>query len=146
MDNNKYCPIVVEIDYSYKLPEDAPKCDYEYGNALGPSGGLMQALYIYEKLTGSELTKGLKIAGTGTIDINGNASLIGGMKQKIYTANANNVDIFFVPFDKNRETKDARFKNWYEAKEAYDKLIFTNMEIVPVSSLYDIIEHLEGLK
>ena len=143
-DDKIYSPIVSELDYDFKiLDENAPKYDYEYGNAMGPSGGLMQALFVYESLTGGNLTKGLKIAGTGTVDVNGNAGLIGGIKQKIYTANANGVDIFFVPIDKSRDTKKDRFSNWYDAKEAYDNLLFTNMKIYPVSSLYDIIEYLE---
>lgn len=144
VEDKKYLPIVTEVDYTFRiLDENAPKYDYEYGDALGPSGGLMQSLYIYEKLTGCKLTKGLKIAGTGTIDINGNAGLIGGIKQKIYTANANKVDIFFVPVDNSRETEDDKLKNWKDAEIAYKKLLFTKMEIVPVSSLDDIIKYLE---
>lgn len=138
-----YSPISTELDYSFKIDENAPKYEFDYGDALGPSGGLMQSLYIYEKLTGSKLTKGLKIAGTGTVDIYGNAGLIGGIKQKIYTANANKVDIFFVPIDKSQTTEDRMYMNYTDAKKAYNKLLFSKMEIVPVSSLDDIIKYLE---
>ncbi len=122
-------------------------------NSLGPSGGLMQALLVYEQITGCKLTKGLKIAGTGTIDINGNAGLIGGMKQKIYIANACNVDIFFVPIDMsleydNNEDTNA-YLNWEEAQEAKEllkKLGQTKMKIVPVKNLEEVIDYLEGLE
>ena len=38
------------------------------------------------KLTDFDYTRGLKICGTGTININGIVGEIGGIKQKIHTA------------------------------------------------------------
>ena len=131
------------------VSEDAPGHSKDHGNSIGPSGGLMQALYIYEKLTGGKLTNNLKIAGTGAIDLYGNAGLIGGIEQKIYTADACNVDIFFVPVDKSYSKEEDIYSNWNDAKKAYELLTLigrTNMKIVPVSSLSDIIEYLEGLE
>lgn len=137
---------------STKFPKLDPKSRSNI-DSLGPSGGLMQALLVYEQITGCQLTKGLKIAGTGTIDIAGNAGLIGGIKQKIYIANASKVDIFFVPidmsleYDGNDETDP--YSNWKEAQEAeklLKKLGHTKMEIVPVKNLKEVVEYLEGLQ
>ena len=43
------------------------------------------------------LTKGRKIAGTGTISVSGRVGAIGGITQKIITAIRNDVDIFLCP-------------------------------------------------
>lgn len=138
-----------ESAYTYPNIVDGPKFKVESVNTLGPSGGLMQALYIYEQLTGCKLTSNLKIAGTGTIDALGNAGLIGGMKQKIYIANACNVDVFFVPVDMSYDSEENQNKNYNEAKEAMEVLAKfgqDDMKIVPVKNLEDVIEYLEGLQ
>ena len=110
---------------------------------------LNQALYIYEQLTGCKLTSKIKVAGTGTIDTNGNAGLIGGIKQKIYIANACNVDVFFVPVDMSREKEEEQYSNWNDALEAVsflNKLGQNDMKVVPVKNLDEIISYLEGLQ
>lgn len=138
-----------ESAYTYPTIVDGPQFKIGSVNTLGPSGGLMQALYVYEQLTGCKLTKNLKIAGTGTIDVNGNAGLIGGMKQKIYIANASDVDVFFVPVDMSYDTEENQNKNYNEAKEAMETLAKfgqKDMKIYPVRSLADIISYLEGLQ
>lgn len=121
-------------------------------SSLGPSGGLMQALYIYEQLTGCKLTQGHKIAGTGGINDNGDAGLIGGMRQKIFIANANNCDIFFVPVEKYID-KDGNvqydYSNLDEAEDAMKLLKLLgqdDMKIVPVKNLSEVIDYLEGLQ
>ncbi len=63
----------------------------------GPSGGLMMTLAIYNYLTKEDLTKGKKIAGTGTIDEDGQVGMIDGVKYKIMGAVKAKADIFFVP-------------------------------------------------
>lgn len=148
-EEGTYTPgIVTDAYYSIKsFEEGSPKYKAEHGGSIGPSGGLMQALYVYEKLTGAKLTEGLKIAGTGTVDFFGNAGLISGTEQKIYIANANNVDVFFVPVDLSYEDEETANTNLNEAKKA-EKLLKmfgqTDMEIVPVTSLDDIIKYLEN--
>lgn len=138
-----------ESYFSYPSVKDGPQFDIKSVDTLGPSGGLMQALYIYEQLTGSKLTKGLKIAGTGTIDPYGNAGLIGGIKQKIYISNANDVDIFFVPIDMSRSSEEEQYENWYEAQDAVKLLKMfgqDDMKVVKVKNLQEVIEYLEGLQ
>lgn len=63
----------------------------------GPSAGLMFTLGVYDILTQEDLTKGRIIAGTGTIDINGNVGAIGGVQQKIVAAERAGAEYFFSP-------------------------------------------------
>jgi Lon-like protease len=65
----------------------------------GPSGGLMFSLAIYDKLTPGALTGGRYIAGTGTIDETGKVGPIGGIQQKIVSAQRDGATIFLVPAD-----------------------------------------------
>jgi Lon-like protease len=73
------------------------KITISHGNIIGPSAGLMFSLGIVQHLSSSDLTKGCKIAGTGTIDLHGNVGEIGGAKQKIIAARNAGVRYFFVP-------------------------------------------------
>ena len=65
----------------------------------GPSAGLMFSLAIYDTLTPGSLTGGKIVAGTGTIDASGTVGPIGGIQQKIVTAQRAGARIFLVPAD-----------------------------------------------
>jgi PDZ domain-containing protein len=65
----------------------------------GPSAGMMFALGIIDKLKAEDLTHGKIIAGTGTIDDEGNVGPIGGVTQKLYGARAAGATHFLVPAD-----------------------------------------------
>ena len=99
-------------------------------NEGGPSGGFMLSLAIYDRLTSEDLTKGRKIAGTGTIDKNGKVGAIGGVKYKVMGANGGDADVFFVPEDNYKEAIE------FKEKKGYD------LNIVKVSTLSDAIEYL----
>jgi len=112
-------------------------------NIGGPSGGLMQTLAIYNMLVEEDITKGLKIAGTGTINYDGSAGYIGGTEQKITTAYLNNVDLFFIPFHDSNYYYD----NYMEALRACEKYgIDPTGWLIPVSSFADVLAYLEGLE
>lgn len=99
----------------------------------GPSAGLMFTLEIYNRLTPGDLTKGHRIAGTGTMDADGNVGAIGGVKHKIVAADRKHAEIFFVPE-----------KNYEEAKKkAYQ--IGTGMKLVKVKTLDDALAYLKEL-
>lgn len=68
-------------------------------NIGGPSAGLMFSLAIYDTLTPGSLTGGKVIAGTGTIDLDGNVGPIGGIQQKIAGAERDGAELFLVPPD-----------------------------------------------
>ena len=133
--------------YEYIIPNsngDFPEYSWEYGDSIGPSGGLMQSLYVYEELTNSYLTKNKKIVGTGTVDAYGNAGAIGGIYQKVITAYLSGADIFFVPVNSMDPLLYQNESNYIEAKESYDKLNNPKMKLVVVSSLDDIIYYLKN--
>ncbi len=103
----------------------------------GPSAGLMMTLEIYNQLTEEDITKGYKIAGTGTINEEGKVGPIGGIAQKIVAADKAGVDIFFAPNENG-----AKNSNYEEAVQTA-KDIDTNMKIVPVDSFEDAIQYLK---
>jgi PDZ domain-containing protein len=63
----------------------------------GPSAGLMFALTVYNMVTPEDLTGGRKIAGTGTIDLEGRVGIIGGVEQKVVAAERAGAEIFLAP-------------------------------------------------
>lgn len=72
----------------------------------GPSAGLMFALGVYDRLTPGELTGGVRVAGTGTIDQFGTVGPIGGIAQKMYAARHSfDARVFLAPAD---DCADAR--------------------------------------
>ena len=93
----------------------------------------MMSLSIYDYLTSDDLTKGLKIVGTGTIDEFGNVGVIGGIEHKIKAAVKEDADIFFSPS-----------ANYAEALEVVTE---ENLDItlVEVSHIDDAIEYLNNL-
>ena len=103
-------------------------------NEAGPSGGLITALSIYNKLVEEDITKGKTIAGTGTMEPNGEVGAIGGIKYKIIGAN-NHADYFLVPAGKNyKEAKKIK-------KEKHLKI-----KLIPVKTLQDAINKLDKIK
>ena len=71
--------------------------DIDTGNVGGPSAGLMMALNVYNSLTQEDLTKGIKVAGTGTIEIDGSVGPVGGVKQKVIAAKKAGSSLILVP-------------------------------------------------
>jgi PDZ domain-containing protein len=71
----------------------------DLGDIGGPSAGLMFTLGIIDKLTPEDLTGGKVIAGTGTIDDEGNVGPIGGIPQKLVGAKQAGAVSFLVPAD-----------------------------------------------
>lgn len=93
----------------------------------GPSGGLIFALGVVEKLTPDDLIRSRNIAGTGTISTDGKVGPIGGITEKLIGANSAGVDIFFTPTDNCFDIKNiADFSKGKAGKV---------MKIVPVATL-----------
>ncbi|WIM95803.1 PDZ domain-containing protein [Actinoplanes oblitus] len=65
----------------------------------GPSAGLMFTLGIIDKVRDEDLTGGKVIAGTGTMDDDGNVGPIGGIPQKLAGASEAGAKLFLVPKD-----------------------------------------------
>ncbi len=118
------------------LDETSPKIKFNTNSIGGPSGGLLQTLSIYNKLTDFDYTRGLNIAGTGTIKSSTyQVGVIGGIKEKIPTAIDNDIDIFFCPKE-----------NYSEAYEKYINIKnHDKMKLVEVDTLTDAINYLKGV-
>jgi len=101
----------------------------------GPSGGFTLALAIYNKLTSEDITKGRKIVGTGTIDMEGNIGEIGGVKYKLMGAVKKKADIFIVP---NGSNYDECIK--LKKEKGYD------IKIIGVDNFDEALEKLNKLK
>jgi len=99
----------------------------------GSSGGLMLALTIYNKLLDYDLTKGLNIVGTGSIDEYGNVSKIGGIKYKLLGASKENVDLFIVPYENYEEA--------IKINEEYD----LGYKIIFVKTFDEALNYLENI-
>lgn len=77
---------------------DAPfDVSIDVGRVRGPSAGLAFSLAILDVLTDGELTGGVHVATTGTIDRFGNVGAVGGVPQKIEAARRAGVEVFLVP-------------------------------------------------
>ena len=95
----------------------------------GPSAGLMFTLTLYNLLSETDITGGQRIAGTGTIDLNGAVGPIGGVSQKVAAAEQAGARIFLAP----RANAD-------EARRAAREIT-----IVPVATAAEAIAALQRL-
>lgn len=130
-DNGLKLGIIIGLKYDYEteIPVKIKMKDKESGS----SGGLMMALSIYDSLTKEDITHGLNIVGTGTIDVDGNVGEIDGVKYKLLGAEKKNADIFFVPSENYKEAIKVK-------KEKKLKL-----KVIEVKTLRDAINYLDNL-
>jgi PDZ domain-containing protein len=117
--------VLVEPAADIRLPI---KVSIDAGNIGGPSAGLAFALDVMEKL-GRDVDRGLRVAATGELSLDGSVHRIGGIKQKTLGARAADVDVFLVPAE-----------NAAEARAHADGL-----RIVPVSSVEQAVQRLSTL-
>ena len=134
---NDTCSFGIYIDTFIYLRDISIDYTINETNTGGPSGGLLQSLYVYNQLTEFDYSLGLKIAGTGTVDVDGNVGYIGGIRQKIITAIDNDIDIFFVPHLNDLETD-----NYIEALKVLEEFD-SDMILVGVTTFSEAIQHLE---
>lgn len=128
-DNNKLIGILISQINEYETnPKVVVNVDK---NESGSSGGLITTLSIYNSLVKEDITNGLTIVGTGTIDLNGNIGSIGGVEYKLKSAVKEKADIFLVPNDENYE-EAIRIKK----ENNYD------IEIKGVSTFDEVVEYL----
>ncbi|WP_125546938.1 SepM family pheromone-processing serine protease [Levilactobacillus lindianensis] len=123
-----------------------PKVTVDPGNIGGPSGGLMFSLQIYTQLMGQNLRHGQNIAGTGTIDADGNVGEIGGIDKKIVTAKRAGATVFFAPYVKPSKLllkyEEQHMTN-YQLAKATAKKYAPNMKVVPVQTFDDALKYLK---
>jgi PDZ domain-containing protein len=117
--------VLVEPAADIRLPIDVT---IDAGNIGGPSAGLPFALDVMEKL-GRDVDRGMRVAATGELSLDGSVHRIGGIKQKTLGARAADVDVFLVPAE-----------NATEANAHADGL-----RIVPVRSVEQAVQALAKL-
>jgi PDZ domain-containing protein len=103
----------------------------QLNNVGGPSAGMMFALGIIDKLTDTNLTGGRVVAGTGTIDADGNVGAIGGIQMKTIGARDAGATVFLAPAS-----------NCAEAKANQP----AGLELVKVNTLKDAINALADIR
>ena len=131
VDNEIILGIYISTSYEYttSIPIKIKTKKSEYGS----SGGLMMAISIYNYINDYDITHGLNIVGTGTIDSNGIVGPIDGIKYKMLGAKKDNADLFLVPKD-----------NYKEAIKI-NKELNLNLKVISISTLEDAIKYLESL-
>jgi PDZ domain-containing protein len=126
-----------------------PKVTIHTKNIGGPSAGLMFSLEIYNQLVKQDITKGYKIAGTGTISPDGTVGRIGGIVYKVVAAEKAGADIFFAPNDsipKEWKKKHPEIQSNYQEALKAAKDTKTDMKVVPVKTMDDALSYLQKLK
>jgi PDZ domain-containing protein len=93
-DDPKRAYLGIGVGNGYTSPV---KVSIKLDDVGGPSGGLMFTMGIVDKLTPEQVNRGQHVAGTGTMDENGNVGAIGGIRQKIAAAKADGATVFLVP-------------------------------------------------
>jgi len=126
-DDEKRAVFGLEVE-NY-VQTDLPR-DVDYRSYLvyqgGPSHGAILALTLIDQLTPGGVTFGNRVAGTGTINAEGEVGPIGGIEQKAYVVARSGADVFFVPAEQEEE-----------ARKGSSELL-----IVPVHTLQEMLDWL----
>ena len=115
--------VLVEQSVAVELPIDV---EIDAGNVGGPSAGLALALGVLEEL-GRDVDRGLRVAVTGEIELDGSVGAVGGIKQKTIGARDAGIELFLVPSGDNAR----------EAQRYAD-----GMRVVPVQSFQQALHTL----
>ncbi|MFF4343374.1 hypothetical protein ACFY00_26015 [Kitasatospora sp. NPDC001540] len=121
------------LNYLHLSP-DQVKVQVDLGDIGGPSGGQMLALGIIDKIAGDgrggELTGGRNVAGTGTIDADGQVGQVGGIPLKTQAAREAGATVFLLPRSECAQGK----VNTPEG-----------LQLIPVDTLADSVAALQAL-
>ncbi|MDT0342994.1 S16 family serine protease [Streptomyces litchfieldiae] len=113
---------------------DGIEVEVDLGDVGGPSAGLLLSLGIVDLLAGDgeggDLTGGLTIAGTGTIDADGTVGAVGGVPLKTQAARRDGATVFLVPRD---ECSDATAD------------LPDGLRLIPVTTLEGAVDSLRAL-
>lgn len=102
------------------------------GRVGGPSAGMMFALGVMDRLDPEGLTGGHRIAGTGTIDPEGNVGGVSGVQQKMISAKREGAEYFLVAAESCDQT--------------FDSPVTGQIEVVKVETLKDAVAALENIR
>lgn len=122
-DGEPVIGVVVADWFEYHSPVEVI---WDLGSVRGPSAGLMMALTLYGLLSREALAGGKKVAGTGTIDLEGRVGPIGGLPLKVKAAERSGAEIFLYPEENGDEALSVE----------------TRMRMIPVGSFEEALEAL----
>ncbi len=108
--------------------------DIDTDSIGGPSAGLSFTLALLDELTAGELTGGVKVAATGTIDGDESVGAIGALRQKTVAVKASGATVFLVPSSQTPEELSAA-----------RRVAGSKLRIVPVANLGEALKVLEEL-
>ncbi|MFP4020145.1 MAG: PDZ domain-containing protein [Halanaerobium sp.] len=129
LEGNEGNPSIGVLISSKGLDYNIPgSVDFKTENIIGPSAGSVFTMEIYNQLIPEDITGGKRIAGTGTISLDGEIGRIDGVKYKIMAAKEAGADIFIVPAE-----------NYETASE-----FAGDLELLKAEKISDIIEYLEN--
>lgn len=131
LEGNKGNPSIGVLISSRGLEYDIPReVNFDTDNIVGPSAGSMFTMEIYNQLTPNDITSGRRIAGTGTVNLDGQVGKIGGVRYKMMAALEAEADLFIVPAENYEEAEAANI----------------DLKIIKVETIDDIIKYLEKEK
>lgn len=119
--------IRIAQDANIVLPR---KVSIDLGDIGGPSAGLPFALQVYQEL-GTDVDRGLRVAATGEILLDGSVGSVGGLKQKTFSVRDAGADVFLVPAGENAATA-RRYAG--------------DLRVIPVESFRQALHALETLR
>jgi PDZ domain-containing protein len=125
-DGSAFIGIGIKNEYEFPF-----KVNIKLAQTGGPSGGLIFALGVIEKLTQESLVRSRNIAGTGTITNSGKVGPIGGIAEKIIGANRAGVDLFFAPIENCEDLKNI--------ETVLSNSERSRLKIVPVATLAEAV-------
>lgn len=109
-----------EHDFHFHLPEGAVPKD-------GPSAGITMATALLSSITGTPVRA--DVAMTGEITLRGRVLAIGGLKEKLLAARTAGMKTVLVPKQNERDL------------EEISREIKNGLEIIPVDSMKEVIDH-----
>ncbi|WP_417628173.1 endopeptidase La [Pararhodobacter aggregans] len=113
-------PVFETMDIHVHVPDGATPKD-------GPSAGLAMVTAIVSVLTGIPVRK--DIAMTGEVTLRGNASAIGGLKEKLLAALRGGITKVLIPVENAKDLPEI------------PENVKSGLEIVPVSHVREVLQH-----
>lgn len=121
IENSKGSAIGIFLAMDFDYPVDV---SIDIKRTGGPSAGMIFAIGVIEKMTDEDLLRGRKVAGTGTIDLQGRIGPIGGIEDKLIGAARAGASIFLAPASNCADIEHTP----------------KGLQVVPVSTLLEAIE------
>lgn len=125
IENEAGTAIGIFLTIDFDAPVDV---SIDIKNTGGPSAGMIFTLGIIEKMSGEDLLRGRRVAGSGTIDLAGRIGGIGGIENKLIGARRSGATLFL-----------ASVENCDEIAHIPDGL-----QVVPVATLKEAVEALRA--